>query len=76
MKPQFEVMAFRQETNQSKANLEQRAFFSSLNSAMTIAKKWAKQYWRVEVSDVVADEYGFIEMDELVACWENGVKTL
>lgn len=76
MRTYFEVSAFRQESNLSKPNLEQRATFTSLNPAMLIAKKWAKKYWRVEVSDVIADEHGFIEMDEWVACWENGTRTL
>lgn len=73
---EIEVMAFKQTNNPSIPNLEHRAVFHSINPALTLAKKWAKQYWRIEVAEILSDEYGFIEQDELVACWENGVKTL
>lgn len=77
MKSVIEVMAFKQTTNPSVPNLEKRAEFKSINPALTQAKKWANQYWRIEVAEVLTDDddWAIVE-DELIVCWENGVKTL
>lgn len=73
----IEVLAFRQESNQSKPNVEEHAEYQSYTSALSQAKKWAKKYWRVEVYDVLTDDDDWaIEQDELIACWEDGVKTI
>lgn len=77
MRSYFEVLAFRQTTKPNEPDLEHRATFLTYTPAMVLAKRLAKQYWRVEVADVmIEDDDWTIAEDELIASWENGVKTL
>lgn len=76
MKNEIEVLALKETSNPSVPNIVDRATFTSINPALKLAKKWAQIHYRVEVSDALIDEDGFIEQDEWIACWEKGVKTL
>lgn len=77
MKEIFEVLAIQRTKQKNQPHLMERRTFISLAQAMIIAQKWARIYHRVEVLDTFTDDDEFwVESDELVHCWENGVKTL
>lgn len=76
MKNEIEVLAFRKVSNSSDMDLADRFTSQQINVAMEIANQWSKCYYRVVVYDSFVDEDGFVEGDELIACWEDGDKTL
>lgn len=77
MRNEIEVVAFCKRKSDNRLRVIERRTYLSVTSAMMRAMALAEHYPLVEVSDIlIEDDNRTIAEDELIAVWENGVKTL